>query len=896
VDSAGNVYIADTNNQRVRKVTAGGTISTLAGNGGAGYSGDGGPAANAQLNYPMGVAVDCAGNLFVTEYNRVRKVTPGGTIWTAAGNGTAGYSGDGGLATSAQLNYPTGAAADSTGNLYIADTQNNRVRKVAPDGTISTVAGNGSPGSFGDRGPATSARISQPSAVAVDSAGNLYIADFSNSLIRKVTPGGIISTVVLAPASADCGVDVCAQLSQPEGVAVDSAGNLYIADTGNNRMLKMTPGGTVSTVAGNGAYGYSGDGGPATSAELDVPSGVAVDSAGNLYIADAQNHRIRKVASGKIWTVAGNGLPGYSGDGGPAARAQLAGPSGVAVDSAGNLYIADKGNSRIRKVTPGGTISTVAGNGVPGYSGDGGPAASAQLNSPSGIAVDAFGVLYIADSLNNRIRKVALDGTISTVAGTWTNGYSGDGGQAFYAQLAYPNGVALDSTGNLYIADSLNNRIRKVASNGIISTLAGGGSGDVGDGGPATGVQLNYPTGVAVDSAGSVYVADFLNNLIRKVAPNGTISTVAGNGAYGYSGDGGAATSALLNYPAGVAPDMAGKVYLADTYNNSIRVLTPIFCTYSAAPTALQVPVSGGSVTVSIQTSAACPWTVSGLPAWITVSGSTTGSGSAAITLAVAANSGTARSAQISVAGIAVAVSQVASVLLISTSGVVSAASYTAPVAPGSIAAIFGAFPLAAPVWGSGFPIPTSLGGLAFQFSGAPLAPLFYAGLGQVNAQVPWELAGRPQTAITAVTSSQTSTAQTVTLATYAPGIFAVNGAGTGQGAILDAANRLVDAAHPATAGSTVVQIFCTGLGPVVNQPATGAPSPRNPLAWTTAQPTVTIGGATARLQFYGLTPDAVGLYQVNAVVPQGVAKGSAVPVVISIGGVQSNTVTIAVQ
>jgi uncharacterized protein (TIGR03437 family) len=700
--------------------------------------------------------------------------------------------------------------------------------------------------------------------------------------------------------SGDGGPATSAQLSYPQGVAVDSAGNLFIVDLPNNRIRKVAPSGIISTVAGNGTCCYSGDGGPATSAQLSGPWGAAVDSAGNLYISDESNNRIRKVVpGGTISTVAGNGTAGYSGDGGPATSAQLYRPMGVAVGSTGNLYIADSGNQRIRKVTPDGTISTVAGNGTQAYSGDGGPAISAELSLPGAVAVDSAGNLYIADTLNNsRIRKVAPDGTISTVAGNGIMGYSGDGGPATSAQLNGPWDVAVDSAGSLYIADTWNNRIRKVAPDGTISTVAGSGTqGPLGDGGPATSAPLFNPRDVAVDYGGNLYISDASNNRIRKVAPGGTISTVAGNGTQGYSGDGGLATSAQLDVPEGLAVDTAGRVYVADSANKVIRVLAPISCTYSVAPTSLQIPVSGGNFTVSIQTAASCAWAVSGLPTWITVSGSTTGSGSTTINLVAAANSGAPRSAQISVGGIAVTVSQASSVLLISTGGVGNGASYTGPAAPGSIAAIFGNFLLAAPVSGSGFPIPTSLGGLSFQFSGAPLAPLFYANLGQVNAQVPWELAGQSQTTISVSKSGQTSASQTVNLATYAPGIFAVNGGGTGQGATLDAANHLVDLTNPANAGSTVVQIYCTGLGPVTNQPATGAPSPESPLlAKTTTLPVVMIGGAQASVQFSGLTPDAVGLYQVNALVPQGAARGSAVPVMVSIGGVQSNTVTIAVQ
>jgi sugar lactone lactonase YvrE len=299
---------------------------------------------------------------------------------------------------------------DVVGNLYIADTGNYRVREVAANGIISTVAGGGSIGYSGDGGPATSAGLNYPYGVAVDVAGNLYIADFFNSRVRKVATNGTISTVAGGGGSypGDGGPATNAVLGNVTGVAVDVAGNLYIADPDNNRIRKVAANGTISTVAGNGTLGYSGDGGPATSAQLWSPDGVAVDVAGNLYIADGNNNRIRKVATnGMISTVAGNGSLGYSGDGGPATSAQMDFPWGLAVDSVGNLYIADGNNNRIRKVATNGTISTVAGNGSYGYSGDGGPATSAELSGAYGVALDAAGNLYIADTYNCRIRKVA---------------------------------------------------------------------------------------------------------------------------------------------------------------------------------------------------------------------------------------------------------------------------------------------------------------------------------------------------------------------------------------------------------------------------------------------------------------------------------------------------------
>ena len=335
------------------------------------------------------------------------------------------------------------------------------------------------------------------------------------------------------------------------------ADNIYIADSFNHRIRKVDSAGVITTVAGTGTAGSLGDGGAAVGAQLNYPRSVALDGAGNLYIADGRNHRIRKVDSaGVISTVAGNGTEGYSGDGGAAVGAQLNYPFGVALDGADNLYIADFGNNRIRKVDSAGVISTVAGTGTAGSLGDGGAAVGAQLNYPRSVALDGAGNLYIAEDVNHRIRKMDSAGVISTVAGNGTEGYSGDGGAAVGAQLNEPFGVALDGAGNLYIAEYENQRIRKVDSTGVISTVAGNGTeGYSGDGGAAVGAQLDSPYGVALDGAGNLYIADMGNHRIRKVDSAGVISTVAGNGADGYSGDGGAAVGAQLNYPFGVALD-----------------------------------------------------------------------------------------------------------------------------------------------------------------------------------------------------------------------------------------------------------------------------------------------------------------------------------------------------
>ncbi|MDP9954345.1 sugar lactone lactonase YvrE [Streptomyces sp. DSM 41269] len=308
-------------------------------------------------------------------------------------------------------------------------------------------------------------------------------------------------------------------MNRPFGLAIDSGGTLYFSDRVNHRIRKITTDGKISTVAGTGTGGFRGDGGLAVSAQLKNPRGVAVDSAGGLYVVDSDNHRVRKItADGKITTVAGTGVAGFGGDGGPAAAAQLNVPYSVAVDSAGVLYIAEYQNHRIRRVAADGKISTVAGTGVAGFGGDGGPAVSAKLNKPIAVVLDSAGVLYVSDAANHRVRVITADGQIDTVAGTGTGGFSGDGGSAASAQLNFPVGLVMDSIGNLYVSEGRNHRVRMITPDGKISTVAGTGTeGFGGDGGPGTSAQLNYPVGLAVDCVDTLYIADARNVRIRKI-------------------------------------------------------------------------------------------------------------------------------------------------------------------------------------------------------------------------------------------------------------------------------------------------------------------------------------------------------------------------------------------
>jgi hypothetical protein len=689
LDHHGNLAIADANDERIRIVAhstgtffgqamTAGDIYTVAGSGTLGFSGDGGPGTAAELFVPYAVAVDRAGNLVITDTgnNRVRVVpaTTGrfygqpmtaGDIYTIAGTGTRGLSGDGGRATKAQLDSPEGLTFDHNGNLLVADTYNNRVRVVARTtgtfygqamtaGDIYTIAGGGTHG-LGNGGPATSAFMDQPREMAVDGAGTLLIADSADNMVRAVAAStgtfygqamtaGDIYTIAgngLGVFSGDGGAATAAGVGSPTGVALDGSGNVLIAtDSRRVRAVAASTGafygramtaGDIYTVAGSGKRAFSGEGGPAVKAQLSLPGGVAVDGAGNLVVADTINNRIRVSAAatgtfygkamtaGDIYTIAGTGTGGLSGDGGPATAAELIQPQAVTLDHVGNVLLADTGSNRIRvvavstgtfygKAMTAGDIYTIAGNGAHGFSGDGGPATAAALNGQFGVAADGAGNVLIPDTGNNRVRVVAAStgtfygramtaGDIYTIAGTGTGGFGGDGGPATAAKLNLPFGVTVDGTGNVVIADWFNNRVRVVAAStgtfygrpmtaGDIYTIAGTGiHGFSGDGGPATAAKLYAPRGPALDGAGNLVFADAGNNRIRVVAAStgtfygqamtaGDIYTVAGNGTMGFSGDAGPAAAATLAGPESIAVDESGNLLIADTANNRVREVT----------------------------------------------------------------------------------------------------------------------------------------------------------------------------------------------------------------------------------------------------------------------------------------------------------------------------------
>ena len=791
-DKAGNLYVADTGNNRVRRISSDGRIATVAGLGTyRSDSGDGGPAIESPLYAPSGVAVDPAGNLYIADRLSIRKVSPDGKIATLAGCPACGSSARAVL------------ALDAAGNLYLASS--NRAWKISPAGAVAAIAG--SPlwvgGYSGEGGPATDAVLGSIAGIAVSAKGELYLTDMLNSSIFRIAADATIHTFTSG-------------LPGPVGLAFDTAGNLYVSELGPwesdyssgtshilghaRRLRRIAANGSITTVAGAGAVEYSGDGGPSTAAQLNAPWGIAADSRGNVYIGDSGNDTVRKVApNGVIATVAGNASRGYSGDGAAATRAQLNQPLGIALDDAGNLYVAECRGARVRKVSAAGIITTLAGTGISGYSGDGGPAGNAQLDCPHGVAADASGNVYIADTGNHSLRRVDANGAISTVAGNGSQGFAGDGGPALNALLSAPTSLAVDANGSLYIADTGNNRIRRISRDGFIDTVAGGGARNFAsgnDGIPATSAVLGTPQGVAVDSAGNLYIGDTQGNHVRRVSAGGTISTIAGRALYGdlgyidgnldpylrgYSGDGGASVTAQLGMPYGLAVGPDSSVYVADLPNAAVRVLTP--ARIANAASVLYGPIAAGEI-VTLHGTGLGPDTLS-----------TTGAGTEVLFNGVAA-------------GI-----------------VYSSATQTAAIVP--------------PIAGS-------------------------------TAEVEVRYLGK------------TALSVSVPVAPFAPALFTADATGRGMAVAINgdgAYNRFDTSAWP---GDTIT-LFATGDG------------------WA-AEPgaavTVTIGGVTAEILHIGPAPGRAGVTEVEVTVPLNALAATSfllgqnwhvpVPVVLQVGGVPS--------
>jgi uncharacterized protein (TIGR03437 family) len=859
LDRQGNLYLADTDNHRIRKITPAGIISTLAGTGHAGSSGDGGLATSAQLNSPYGLAADAAGNIYVADFgnHKVRRIAPDGSISTIAGTGQKGSSGDAGPATSGQLMSPRNVALDSLGNLYISEFEGHRVRKVGRDGVINTIAGTGVAGLNLDPKqagmPAIAAQLAYPAGLAVDAYDNVYVADSRNNLIRRISNGYILTVL-------DGRNDPAFLLYSPTGLAVDASGFLYISDS--TAFVRELYGGQLRSVAGTGDRGYSGDGNFASSAKLTGPHDLAFDAKGTLYIADGCY--VRKVSGGYISTVAGNDFAWGIGDGLPATLAQMNSPAGLTLDAAGDLFVADTGTERVRKVDTQGAITTVAGNGQMGFGGDGQSATSATLGNPGGVAVDPSGNLYIADTRNNRLRKVLPSGFLLTVAGNGLAALAAENMYALQAPLNQPRSVAVDATGGVYIADTGNHRVLRITPLGTLVTIAGNGSpGWAGDNGNARISQLNAPAGIVFDPRGNLYIADTFNHLIRKVSTAGVITTVAGTGASGFTGDGGPATSATLNFPAGVAVDGAGVIYIADTWNHRIRMIDTAGVIHTIAGSGSPGYKGDGGPALAAQLD---------YPSGIVVDPT-------AVVLFSDSFNNRVRKLMPQAAAPLVAVVDAA---------VVNAASLQpGAVAPGENVTLYapGIGPevgLASHVDANGM-TETTLGGAQVLFDGTP-APLFYAQSGQINLQVPYGVAGSTQMEVFYQGASRVRMVLPVT--DSAPGLYP---------AITNQDGAINSADNPAPRDS-IVTLLATGVGALspagVSGRAAQAPGaqPVLPLA-------LTIAGNLSDILSASEAPGLVGTLQINARVPGGFVPTGILPVVLSVGNASSQPgVTIAVN
>jgi uncharacterized protein (TIGR03437 family) len=927
--------------------------------------------------------LDAAGNVYVADRlnGRIRRVDVNGTVNTVAGTGR--FLGDGGPAVNGVLAGPDKSgigdiAADAQGNVYIADTSAERVRKITPDGQISTVAGNGFLGSSPDGTPAASTMLQDPQGVAIDPQGNLIIGEFNNSAIRRVTAAGVISTVAQGP-----------DVAGPKHIVVDPSGNVFYPPTGTAQALvrKVSPSGTVTTVAGTGNPGFSGDGGPAVNAALSSVAALAVDASGNLYIADAgNNQRVRRVnAQGIITTVAGNGQFGDSGDGGPATGASLAlGASGLAFDAAGNLYISTA--NRIRRVGTNGIITGWAGSGKFGFSGDGGPAASAAFASPAGLAITPQGNLYVWDLNNRRIRLIQAGPSPSIVASQKGLTFVASTGGGVPASQSFTIVNGGQGTLNWGVSAST------LSGGNWLSVTPASGASPAGNAGPLVQVTVN-PSGLAAgDYYGQILIfASGAPNSPQSVTvvltvrapgagtgsvvqPSGllfttpaaqsftltTLSTspVSFTGTPSFGGpawftvsppsgatvSGKPATVQIVPNIAGLAAGVYnGNITFAFSDNSAQSVqlllvisaaagganlpnvpgvrtaacapakLLPLFTSLGSgfslttgwpSPVELQVvddcgqPLPKGTVTASFSnTDPSLTLNSLGDGRW-------TGTWQAQNPAANVSVSANAVSADQSLSGS----SQVSGGLnknanpppLVAPGGVLNAASYQLQggLAPGSLVSIFGSLLAQGAVSAPSLPLTSTLSGTTVTIAGRKL-PLLFAGPDQVNAMIPYDLAINASHQVVVQRGTALSNPEAISVLSSQSGVFTKDLTGTGTGIVVkvtaDGTQSIVAADNPAHAFEALV-IYCAGLGDVDPRQIAGQQATFAPLSQTLDAVKVTIGGVDAPVFFAGLTPGFTGLYQVNAYVPVGVAPGDSVPLVITQAGRASPPVLISVR
>lgn len=808
-DSAGNVYLADSPDHRIRRIRPNGVIETVAGTGEAGFSGDGGPANAARLNAPYGIAVDGRGNLFIADYGnqRVRRVSTNGIITTVAGGGeaTVSFFGAAMAATRAQLAGPRNLVFDGAGHLYFSDYAAHRVLRMTPDGMLMHFAGAQRPGTPPDSVTALIGALREPTALAVDRSGAIYIADAGNYAIRRVLGGvmtRVTSTGMAARLTLDfvtgLAIDAAGELYVAEGrtrplrrispqggivqfadggrdVAVDLAGNALVADGGFVRRLSRQ---NATVIAGNGQYFFAGELTMATEARLRAPAGLAVDRAGNIYIADRDNHRVRRISvEGRIVTVAGTGVAGAMTTAGVAAQSPLNQPTAVAVDAEGAVWVADTGNRAVRRFWPGGRMETMV---APG-----------PLRAPTSLAFDRAGNLFIADAEAHRIYVFSpRDGSLAVFAGTGVAGYGGDGQPPLVALLNRPTGLALDEDGTLYFCDSGNGRLRRVTRAGLMEAYSAN--------------LFIEPTSIALDRDG-LYVADTGAHRVFWIGGNGARADVAGRGVPGFAGDGGPAVEAALQRPGAVLMLPGGGLLVADTENHVVRGLS-----------------RSGIIT---------------------------------------SNS--------------------------SLGAVLSAASHReAPAVPGMLMRLVGsglgpAQGVAAAVGLNGR-VETRLEGVDVRFDGLP-SPLLYVQDSEIQLQVPAALQGRARAVLEVWWQGALRARLNVPVEDIAPRLFVLEGAG-GQLRAANEDGNMNLAENPAERGS-VVTLFATGTGLWDRDVPDGTPLPEGlkPREAVTA----TIDGREAEVVFAGSAPGTLGTLQVNVRVPAEASPGL-VDVVVRVGRVDS--------